>query len=381
MTRSLISLLLKKDLFEQCENKFAGRRDMRTTAIFKNSLFLKHDPGFDHVESPERLMDIYKILDDDLFRDCFLFPDFSPASHELIGLNHSQTLIQRVLQTAGKRFDSLDPDTQTSSDSYASACLAVGALVKGVDMILDGTINNGFALVRPPGHHAEKNKSMGFCLFNNVAIAAHYALQVLGLDRVMIVDWDLHHGNGTQHSFYDSDKVLYLSTHQYPYYPGTGSLLETGQGQGEGFTVNIPLPGYQGDAEFATIFNDIVLPIGREYKPQLVLVSAGFDIYRGDPLGTMEVTTQGIAYITRVLVNLAEETCDGRLLITLEGGYTTEGQRDGILAVLGELCGQNLKTGYATSLKNKTALFLSQKKSPHPAIQQAWDVAKKYWKM
>lgn len=354
---------------------------MQTTAIFKNCLFLKHDPGFDHVESPERLKGIYKILDDDLLRDYFITPDFSPASNELIGLNHSQTLIKKVSQTAGKIFDNLDPDTNTSPDSYAAACLAVGALVKGVDMVLDGTITNGFALVRPPGHHAEKNKSMGFCLFNNVAIAAHYALQFLGLERVMIVDWDLHHGNGTQHSFYDSDKVLYLSTHQYPYYPGTGSLWETGQGLGEGFTVNIPLPGYQGDVDYATIFNEIVLPIGREYKPQLVLVSAGFDIFRGDPLGAMEVTKQGIAYITRVLVQLAEEICYGRLLITLEGGYTKEGQQDGILAVLGELSGQGTDTGYPAILKNEVAPFLSQKKSSHPAIQQAWDVAKKYWKM
>jgi acetoin utilization deacetylase AcuC-like enzyme len=354
---------------------------MQATAIFKNSLFLKHDPGFDHIESPERLKDIYKILDDDLFRDGFLTPDFSPASHDLIGLNHSPALIERVARTAGKTFDILDPDTQTSPDSYAAACLAVGALVKGVDMVLEGTIKNGFALVRPPGHHAEKNQSRGFCLFNNVAIAAHYAVQILGLDRVMIVDWDLHHGNGTQHSFYDSDKVLYLSTHQYPYYPGTGSLLETGQGQGKGFTINVPLPGYQGDLEYATILNEIVLPIGREYQPQLVLVSAGFDIYRGDPLGSMEVTAQGIAYITRVLVRLAEESCEGRLLATLEGGYTKEGQRDGILAVLGELSGRNIDPGYPIALKNETALFLSQKKSPHPAIQQAWDVAKKYWKM
>jgi acetoin utilization deacetylase AcuC-like enzyme len=354
---------------------------MRKTAVFKDPLFLSHNPGFDHVESPERLKGVYQLLEGDSLRGCFLTPEFFPASHELIGLNHSQSLIHRVSQTAGKIFDILDPDTKTSPDSYAAACLAVGALVKGVDLIVDGVIDNGFALVRPPGHHAEKNQSMGFCLFNNVAIAAHYAIEVLGLDRVMIVDWDLHHGNGTQHSFYESNKVLYLSTHQYPYYPGTGSLWETGHGQGEGFTVNIPLPGYQGDLDYATIFNEIVLPVGREYKPQLILVSAGFDIGRGDPLGTMEVSASGFAYLTRVLLQLAEEVCHGRLLVTLEGGYNLEGQRDGILAVLGELSGQGLDTGNTTNLTNDTALYLSQKKSPHPAIQQAWDIAKKYWKM
>jgi len=354
---------------------------MRTTAVFRDPLFLSHNPGFDHVESPERLKGVYQLLEGDSLRGCFLLPEFSPASREIIGLNHSQSLIYRVSKTAGKIFDILDPDTKTSPDSFAAACLAVGALVKGVDLVLDGVIENGFALVRPPGHHAEKNQSMGFCLFNNVAIAAHYAIEVLGLDRVMIVDWDLHHGNGTQRSFYESNKVLYLSTHQYPYYPGSGSLLETGHGQGEGFTVNIPLPGYQGDVDYATIFNEIVLPVGREYKPQLILVSAGFDIGRDDPLGTMEVTAPGFAYLTRVLVRLAEEVCHGRLLVTLEGGYNIEGQRDGILAVLSELYGHGLDTGYVTNLTNDTAHYLSQKKSPHPAIQQAWDVAKKYWKM
>lgn len=354
---------------------------MRQTAIFRDPLFLNHDPGIDHVESPERLKGIYNLLDDDLLSHRFLQPEFTPAPLELISLNHSKALIERVSETAGKIFDSLDPDTKTSPDSYAAACLAVGALVKGVDLLLAGTIDNGFALVRPPGHHAERNTSMGFCLFNNVAIAAHYAIQILGLERVMIVDWDLHHGNGTQHSFYDTDKVLYLSTHQYPYYPGTGSLGETGVGKGEGFTVNIPLPGYQGDGDYAAIFNEIVLPVGREYNPQLILVSAGFDIYRGDPLGSMEVTAQGFAYLTRSLVLLAEEVCQGRLLVTLEGGYNLEGQRDGILAVLGELCGQTLDTGYLTNLKNDTAVYLGQIKSTHPAIHQAWDIAKKYWKL
>jgi acetoin utilization deacetylase AcuC-like enzyme len=354
---------------------------MRKTAVFRDPLFLDHDPGFDHVESPARLKGIYKLLDGEVMRDCFLLPDFPPASLELIGLNHSQALIERVSETAGKIFDSLDPDTRTSPNSYAAACLAVGALIKGVDLLQAGVIDNGFALVRPPGHHAERDHSMGFCLFNNVAVAAHYAIQVLGLDRVMIVDWDLHHGNGTQHSFYESNQVLYLSTHQYPYYPGTGSLKEIGRAQGEGFTVNIPLPGYQGDLEYATIFNDLVFPIGREYRPQLILVSAGFDIYRGDPLGSMEVTAQGFAYMTRTLVRLAQEVCEGHLLVTLEGGYDLDGQRDGILAVLAELSGQKFDLGYPVYLDDAEFGRLSREKSSHPAILQAREVAKKYWKM
>ncbi len=354
---------------------------MRKTAVFKDSLFLDHDPGFDHVESPERIKTIYRLLDSPSLSSFFLTPKFSAASQELIALNHSPDLILRVAETAGKQFDFLDPDTRTSPDSYAAACMAAGALIQGVDLLLGGAIDNGFALVRPPGHHAEYDRSMGFCLFNNVAIAARYATQVLGLERVMIVDWDLHHGNGTQNSFYDSDKVLYISTHQYPYYPGTGSLRETGSGKGEGFTVNIPLPGYQGDRDYATIFDDIVAPIGREYRPQLILVSAGFDIYQGDPLGSMEVTAPGFAYLTHTLVSLAEEVCEGRLLMTLEGGYNLDGQRDGILAVLGQLCGQRLAVDYPVHLDDELIKRLRQEKSVHPAIHQAWKLAKKYWKM
>ena len=354
---------------------------MRKTAIFRDPLFIDHDPGFDHPESPQRLKVIYEVLDKKEVRDCFLYPEFAAASHKMIGLNHGPDLMNRVAETAGKIFDALDPDTKTSPDSYAAATLAVGALTTGVDLLVAGEIDNGFALVRPPGHHAERDRSMGFCLFNNVAVAAQHAIAHCGLERVMIVDWDLHHGNGTQHSFYDTDKVLYLSTHQFPYYPGTGDVQETGKGKGEGYTINIPLPGYQGDIDYAAIFNDIVVPVGREYKPELILVSCGFDIYQGDPLGLMEVTAAGFAYLTRSMVNLAEEVCGGKLLITLEGGYDLNGQRDGAMAVLSELVGESLDTGYVTNLDEETAADLGRAQSEHPAIEQARTVAKRYWKL
>jgi acetoin utilization deacetylase AcuC-like enzyme len=354
---------------------------MRKTAIFRDPLFLDHDPGFDHPESPQRLKVINEVLDKEELKRCFIYPEFSPAPHKIIGLNHDTALMNRVAETAGKIFDALDPDTKTSPDSYAAAILAVGALTTGVDLLLKGEIDNGFAFVRPPGHHAEKNRSMGFCLFNNVAVAAHYAISNCGLKRVMIVDWDLHHGNGTQNSFYDTDKVLYVSTHQYPYYPGTGDVNETGKGIGEGYTVNIPLPGYQGDVDYATIFNDIIVPLGKEYQPELILVSCGFDIYKDDPLGAMEVTADGFSYLTRCLVQLAEEVCGGKLLVTLEGGYDLNGQRDGAMAVLSELVGQKLETGFATNLNKSQAKKLLAAQSVHPAIEQAREVAKRSWKL
>jgi len=354
---------------------------MRKTAIFRDPLFMDHDPGFDHPESPQRLKVINEVLDKEAIKNCFIYPEFLPAPHKIIGLNHDTALMNRVAETAGKIFDALDADTKTSSDSYAAATLAVGAMTTGVDLLVEGKVDNGFAFVRPPGHHAEKNRSMGFCLFNNVAVAAQYAIAHCGLKRVMIVDWDLHHGNGTQHSFYDTDKVLYVSTHQFPFYPGTGDLGETGKAKGEGYTVNIPLPGYQGDVDYATIFNDIIVPIGCEYKPELLLVSCGFDIYKDDPLGAMEVTADGFAYLTRSMVQLAEEVCDGKLLITLEGGYNLNGQRDGAMAVLSELAGITLDTGYATNLSEKIAKQLSGAQSVHPAIDQARGVAKKFWKL
>lgn len=354
---------------------------MRKTAIYRDDLFIRHEPGYDHPESPDRLRVIFDELDKKSMEDRFIYPSFDPASLDIIGLNHTGTLCQRVKDTRGRDHDFLDADTRTSADSYDAACLAVGALIDGINRIEMGEIDNAFCLVRPPGHHAERDQSMGFCLFNNVAIAAKWARREWNLQRILIIDWDLHHGNGTQHSFYETDKVLYLSTHQYPYYPGTGAMLENGSAAGDGYTINVPLPGGEGDMEFARIFNELVVPVAREYKPEFILLSCGFDIYKGDPLGAMEVTPDGFAWMTRKLVEAAEELCKGKLLVTLEGGYNLTGMRDGALAVLAELSGEKLDCGYPVNLSGKKAQAFASANVECSPLDQALQIQKNYWRL
>jgi acetoin utilization deacetylase AcuC-like enzyme len=265
----------------------------------------------------------------------------------------------------------LDPDTQTTARSYEAALQAAGGLPALIDHLLAGRLDNGFALVRPPGHHAEAHRAMGFCLFNNVAVGAAYARQKHGLGRILIIDWDLHHGNGTQHSFWNDPQVLYFSTHQYPYYPGTGGLDETGGKEAPGFTVNVPLAGGCLDEDFVQIFERILLPIGRQFQPDLILVSAGFDTYYEDPLGAMMVTPQGFARLTRLVMELARSVCQNRLLLVLEGGYHLEGLRQSVRAVLKELSGHSLLTLEETREDNRPDL---------PVVQRVWSVQQKYWK-
>jgi acetoin utilization deacetylase AcuC-like enzyme len=354
---------------------------MRRTAVYRDDLFLEHQPGFGHVESPDRLRVVYEELDREDTGSHLLYPEFTPASREVIGLNHSPGLIQRVADTALRQHDALDADTQTSASSFAAACLAVGSLLDGMERIKEGQADNGFCLVRPPGHHAEEDRAMGFCLFNNVAVAAKWARVELGLERIFIFDWDLHHGNGTQKSFYDTDAVLYCSTHQYPFYPGSGSVLESGSGKGEGYTLNIPLPGGQGDAEYARIVHELVVPVARQYRPQFILVSCGFDIFGGDPLGTMRVSPAGFVSMTRALLELADEVCEGHLLVTLEGGYNLDGMRDGCLAVLTELSGERLNSDYPDFSGESVAQGGDYPQDRPQYLAQALSLAKNYWKM
>jgi acetoin utilization deacetylase AcuC-like enzyme len=359
----------------------AGGIAMRKTAVYRDDLFLEHQPGYGHPESSDRLRVIYDELDKKKVGDHFIYPRFDPASHDIIRLNHSDKLVKRVADTQGVDHDYLDADTSTSARSYEAACLAVGALIDGIRRMDQGEIDNAFCPVRPPGHHAELDQSMGFCLFNNVAIGARWAMQELGMKRIMIIDWDLHHGNGTQHSFYDTEKVLYLSSHQYPYYPGTGALVETGRGEGSGYTINVPLRGGQGDMEFARIFNELVVPVARQYKPELILISCGFDIYNGDPLGAMQVSPDGFGWMTRKMVEVAEEVCNGKLLITLEGGYNLTGMRDGALAVLAELCGEKLDCGYPVNLSPEKASAFAGSKVDCSPLDQALQITKNYWEL
>lgn len=302
-------------------------------------IFLRHVPGAFHPERPERLTAIRERLEREDLSGLVEYLSPRRARREEILWNHSEAHYERVASTAGKASVQLDPDTATSEDSFEAALHAVGAQFEGLDEIFRENYRVVFCLVRPPGHHAEYDQAMGFCLFNNVALAAHYALRVLKFSRILIVDWDLHHGNGTQHAFYRRREVLYFSLHQFPYYPGTGRMEEVGREEGTGFTVNVPLPAGQGDVEYLAVFREILRPIALQYRPELILVSAGFDPHRNDPLGGMRLSAEGFGAMAEVIQEIAGETAEGRILLTLEGGYDLTGLTESVAEVIKVLSG------------------------------------------
>jgi acetoin utilization deacetylase AcuC-like enzyme len=309
----------------------------RKTGIVKDTRYLQHSAGFAHPESPERLAAIYEMVENPLMDWKFSHIEPREATHKEIETIHSPSYVKFIASTAGQRSVYLDSDTATSPETYEIAKLAVGGVFNAIDSVIKGEVDNAFAFVRPPGHHAEKDTAAGFCVFNNIAIGAMHAILKYDLKKILIVDWDLHHGNGTQHSFYRDPRILYFSTHQYPYYPGTGSLEEFGQGEGEGYTINVPLREGAGDAAFVKIFRKVLQPVALEFKPELVLLSAGFDTHFQDPLGGMRVTPEGFAAMARILLNIAETCCQGRFVAVLEGGYHVVGLTRSVKAVLEEM--------------------------------------------
>jgi len=289
------------------------------TGYVYDPLYLEHDLP-DHLENAERLRAIWTELDASGLIPLLLPLPAADVDLTLLRTAHSEEYRWRLQQLAERGGGNLDADTYVTRRSYAAALRSAGGAIAAANAVLDGQVANAFALLRPPGHHARPDRGMGFCLFNNVALAAQSALQ-RGLSRILIVDFDVHHGNGTQYAFYADDRVLYFSTHQYPHYPGTGHWRESGAGRGEGYTVNVPLAPGVGDAGFRLVWNDLLFPIARRYRPELILVSAGYDAHWDDPLASMSLSLQGYVYLCRGLVQLAAELCAGRLVFALEGGY------------------------------------------------------------
>jgi acetoin utilization deacetylase AcuC-like enzyme len=316
----------------------------KNTGIVKDRRYLRHGVEYTHPETPQRLVSIYEMLDNPDMAWKFIGIDARKATREELERVHLARYIDAIAATAGKSIFMLDPDTVATAETYDVARLAAGGVMNAIDRVVSREADNAFALVRPPGHHAQADTAAGFCVFNNIAIGARHALARHGMERILIVDWDLHHGNGTQETFYEDRQVLYFSTHQSPGYPGTGGLEEMGKGKGIGYTLNVPLSSGADDAFYVRVFRDILSPIALAFRPEIILVSAGFDIYVCDPLGGMKVTPEGFACLTRILLNLADACCGGRLVMVLEGGYHIQGLTKSVRSVLHELLGETRVT-------------------------------------
>ncbi|HXG01842.1 MAG TPA: histone deacetylase [Candidatus Binatia bacterium] len=319
----------------------------RNTALYYDPLFLGHDT-LDHIESAARVQKSIELLETSGVADRMARPACRDATEEELLRVHAARHIERMRHVAADGPVLLLPDTVANTGTYAAARRAAGACVAAAEAVWRGEFESAYCLIRPPGHHAVAAMPMGFCFFNNVAIAAAHARAALGIERVAIVDIDIHHGNGTQDAFYEDGSVLYISTHQYPYYPGTGHWRETGAGAGTGATLNVPLPGGCGDAEYGLVFDDLVEPALRRFRPGLVLVSAGYDAHHADPIdgAEMRLSCAGYASLIRRLKVVAGEVCEGRMVVALEGGY-------------------NL-TALSWAVRNSCEVLLGEEPSPDP---------------
>ncbi len=292
------------------------------TGFLYDDRFLDHDAGAGHPERRERLSSTMAHLQAQAWFGQLRMLAPRVAEETWVESVHSHDLIVRARSACEQELPFLDVmDVGISRESFDTALLAVGGAQMLADIVIAGEVDNAFALCRPPGHHAERDQALGFCLFNNVAIAARYLQKEHGLDKILILDWDVHHGNGSQHSFEDDPSVLYVSTHQYPFYPGTGAYSETGIGRGEGATLNCPMPAGAGDEQYAQVFVEKILPKIDEFAPEFVIISAGFDGHVDDPLANICLSTEFYGWMSARLMEVADKHCEGRLISLLEGGY------------------------------------------------------------
>ncbi len=315
---------------------------MNRTAIVYDPFNLRHTYE-GHPENAQRLEQTWKLLQIDGILGRLLRAPSSVAPPDAILRVHTPQYIERLQSMALLGGGHLDADTYVNADSFQAAQLAAGGLLNVLDMVIDGQADNGFALVRPPGHHALPHWGMGFCLLDNIAIAARWAQDRHAIGRVLIVDFDVHHGNGTQEIFYKDPSVLFFSTHQFPFYPGTGAAAEIGAERAEGSTINVPFPASVGDAGYLEAFQQVLAPAARLFRPQLILLSAGYDAHWLDPLASMRLSITGYTRLVEVLMELADELCNGKLVCVLEGGYHLEVLSHSVLSTLRRLSGSPQK--------------------------------------
>jgi acetoin utilization deacetylase AcuC-like enzyme len=311
----------------------------RATGVVVDRRYREHRGPAGHPERPERLAAVERAIEEQ--RDRLRWLPARPASDQEILRVHGPAHLALVEEAARQAPSQLDPDTFVSPQSLEVGRLAAGAAIDLAREVASGRLQTGLAAVRPPGHHAEAGHPMGFCLFNNVAIAARALQAEDGVGRVLIFDWDVHHGNGTQHSFDEDPSVLYASTHQFPYYPGTGAAAEVGRGRGAGFTLNIPLPAGCGDEIYLGALQRLLVPVTQKFRPDIILVSCGFDAHLDDPLAAMQVTGEGFRAMSALVRALAEDCCGGRAAFVLEGGYADTGLYQGTQALLSVLTAED----------------------------------------
>lgn len=302
---------------------------MNKTGYISDPFYLKHK-NEPHPENPGRLNAIQKNIESSKYYNNLTLIQPRKATVEDIAKVHGTGYIRSVEDSCRNGVRNLDADTVISSDSYQAALLSAGAGLEALDKILEGTVGNAFCAVRPPGHHAEQNKAMGFCLFNNVGVIARYAQDVKNIQKIFIFDWDVHHGNGTQHSFYKDSSIYYSSIHQYPFYPGTGGVDETGTGDGLGSNLNLPMQAYSCDADYINAIEHKLIPVIQKFNPDLIIISAGFDAHENDPLAQINLSTDCYGKMTQKLMEIANDVCNGRILSMLEGGYDYSALADSV---------------------------------------------------
>lgn len=304
--------------------------------VIRDSRYLEHKPGLVHPEAPGRLRSVYRMLEKE-FSGKLVEIEPRLATLEQLQMAHTPKYIDLIMGTAERDFTPLCSDTFVSAKSYMAAWLAAGAGISAVDALMNGEVRTCFSLVRPPGHHALADRAGGFCIFNNIGIAAKYAMKQYGLERILIIDWDIHHGNALQDLFYRDSRVLYFSSHYMGWYPNTGDWNETGEAEGEGYTVNVPVPKELEDDDIIHLYQAVLNPIFRKYRPQLTIVAAGFDAHERDPLGRTRLTEKAYRTLTQIVLQMSEAGKGAPILFSLEGGYDNRALAESIREVLGML--------------------------------------------